>query len=543
MAKVFRISVLLAMALFLAQSLGASIADNLVNAEWLQQHLNDPGVLILDASPAQVYAEKHIPGAISVDVYVYGVKDAATAEMEQRFQSWGVSPGKKIVLYDQGGNMTATRIFFALDYYGYPEKDLAILDGGLAKWQELGLAVTKDVAPVAKGSWRIAKMNSALRARLPEVLDATGDPSANALVEGLGPNWHFGEIVAFDRGGHIPNGILLPSADFYNADKTFKSPEEIRRMLDYVGVRPQQRIYTYCGGGVAASVPFFALKFIVKYPSVKLYVDSEMGWLSDERSLPYWTYDAPYLMRDAKWLQWHNNPMIRTYVGADVSIVDVRPPDAFNKGHIAFSLNVPADVFAKSVADPAKLASVLGPAGVDASQEAVVVSGSGITKEAALAFVMLEKLGQKRVSLLTESFDHWTTLGLSLKTEPTAVGPKKGPRDTTIAPTVYPANLRKGIVIADANGANGLYPRVFIASGKDVPSKTQEGKVVHVPYGELLNGDGTPKEAKEIWKILAKAGVPRYAELVCISNDPGEAAANYVVLKLMGFPDVKVLVL
>jgi 3-mercaptopyruvate sulfurtransferase SseA len=55
-------------------------------------------------------------------------------------------------------------------------------------------------------------------------------------------------------------------------------------------------------------------------------------------------------------------------------------------------------------------------------------------------------------------------------------------------------------------------------------------------------GAGTPKPAKDIWSILTKAGVPRYAELVCYSEDPGEAAANYFILRLMGFPDVKVLV-
>ena len=61
-----------------------------------------------------------------------------------------------------------------------------------------------------------------------------------------------------------------------------------------------------------------------------------------------------------------------------------------------------------------------------------------------------------------------------------------------------------------------------------------------MPYTELLNADGSPKPAKDIWSIIAKAGVPRYAEIVCFSDDPGEAAVNYYILKLMGFPDIKV---
>jgi 3-mercaptopyruvate sulfurtransferase SseA len=64
-----------------------------------------------------------------------------------------------------------------------------------------------------------------------------------------------------------------------------------------------------------------------------------------------------------------------------------------------------------------------------------------------------------------------------------------------------------------------------------------------VPYTDLLNPGGTPKLAKDIWNILAKAGLPRHAEIICVADDPGEAAANYFILKLMGFPNVKVLLM
>jgi len=110
------------------------------------------------------------------------------------------------------------------------------------------------------------------------------------------------------------------------------------------------------------------------------------------------------------------------------------------------------------------------------------------------------------------------------------------------APTAYRADPRPGIVVRDVSTA-GLYPKVYIASGKSLPARVPEGKVVHVPYTDLVNADGTPKAAKDLWAILVKAGVPRYAELVSVSDDPGEAAANYFILKLMGYPDVKVLLM
>lgn len=521
----------------LLQTRPASAAEspkgNLVDVTWLEKHLHNTDVLILDASSAQTYAAKHIPGAVSVDLFAwYGLKELPPAEMERMYQAWGVSPGKQVVMYDQGGTFLATRLFYSLYYFGFPAGDLLILDGGFFKWQEAGLPVTKDVPPAAtRGSFTITSIREDVRAKLPEFLTASGDKANNVLVDALGADWHFGQVVPFNRGGHVPNSLSMPSADFFNPDKTFKSPAEIRHMLAYLDVRPEQQVYTYCGGGVAASAPFFALKFLVDYPHVKLYSESELGWLSDERELPYWTYDAPFLMRDARWLQFFGGQMNRTYGGAGVSIVDLRSADAFKQGHVPLAMNIPAEAFTSHITKPEKLAGILGSAGVDASHEAVIFSGSGLTKEAALAFLLLETLGQKKVSVFMDSMDKWSQLGFAIKTDVPAA-----------KASAYARDVRTRAMIADPNETSGRYSKVFIASGKDLPAELSVGKVVHVPYTDLVNPDGAPRAAKDLWSIFTKAGVPRYAELVCFSDDPGEAAVNYFLLRLMGYVDVKVLV-
>jgi 3-mercaptopyruvate sulfurtransferase SseA len=198
------------------------------------------------------------------------------------------------------------------------------------------------------------------------------------------------------------------------------------------------------------------------------------------------------------------------------------------------------DTFRNHLKDPAALAG-LGPAGVNPAHEAVVISGAGITKESALAFLLLEQLGQKKVSVFMDTMEYWSKRGYAVKKDATIVAPKKVRHDLAVPPVDYRATLGK-VVITDPKSTKGLYPKVFIASGKTVPAQAVEGKVVHVPYTELLNDDGSPKPAKDIWNIIAKAGVPRYAELVCFSDDPGEAAVNYFIMRLMGFPDIKVLV-
>ena len=518
------------------------IRGNLASVQWLEKNLQRDEVLLLDASPGQMYSAQHIPGAVNVDVFTWGGREMSAPEMEKRIQSWGVSEGKKVVIYDQGGSYLATSLFFDLYDHGFPAADLFVLDGGIARWKATGGAVTKDpVAAPKPGTFRVAQRREDVRVRLPEFLVASGDPANNALVEALEPAYHFGGAKFFDRAGHVPNAIMLPSGDFFNADKTFKSAAEIRPMLAYLGIRPEQQIHAHCGGGIAASVPFFAMKFMLDYPRVKLYKESQLEWLRDERGLPYWTYDAPNMLREKSWLASWGAPMLRSFGVAKLSIVDVRPAESYRQGHVPYAVNIPAAVFRDHLATPAKLAEVLGAAGVEMSHEAVIVADGGLNAGAALAFLLLEKLGQKKVSVLLGSVDDWGLEGLPLAKDATTVGPRKSPQDLAVPVTTYPASVRPGIVAGGAQGAAGPYPRIYLASGRTMPAKAPEGKVVHLPYADLLLPGGTPKPAKDIWNILVKAGLPRYAEIVCIADDPGEAAANYFILKLMGFPDVKVL--
>src|SRR5258708_5466371 len=147
---IHRLLVVIASVVFMVQP--ALAADSgkghLASVQWLEKNLGRDDVLLIDASPPQMYSAKgHIPGAVSVDVFSFGGRPLSPAEMERLIQSWGVSAGKKIVLYDQGATYFATSLFFDLYYYGFPAKDLVVLDGGLAKGQGGGGAGPKEPPP------------------------------------------------------------------------------------------------------------------------------------------------------------------------------------------------------------------------------------------------------------------------------------------------------------------------------------------------------------------------------------------------------------
>ncbi|MBL8518015.1 MAG: hypothetical protein JNM76_13720 [Betaproteobacteria bacterium] len=514
---------------------------NLVSVEWLKRNLARKDLVLLDASAPPAYMKGHIPGAISASILAHGVQEMSPERMEARYRGYGIKDDSLIVVYEQGDAMSdfqpmwSHHLFYDLYYHGFPPNRLLLLDGGLEKWKAEGGEVT--ATPTAKpeaGNFRVTQTREAVRVRLPDVLVASGDPKKATLIEALEPDNHFGEKGFFDRTGHIPNSVMLPARDFFNADRTFKSPEELRRMFDYLGVKPGQTVYSHCGGGVAAAVPFFALKFILEHEDVRLFRESQVGWLQDDRGLPFWTYSAPQMMRDTTWAKTWGGAMMRMYRNSAIDFIDARPVEDFKFRHARFALNVPAATVRPHLHDPAKLASLFGEAGVNVNNEALVMAGSGITPDAALVYVALEAAGQKRVSVLPEGLELAATKGLAVNDA------AKASAAPPVVKRAYQASPRGATIIRNAGETRGLYPKVFVVSDTKPLGKTPPGKVVQLPYTEMLRPDGTPKAAKDLWKLMSDAGIPRYAELVTVGEDAGAAAVNYLVLKLMGFPDVKV---
>ena len=157
MSKIFGrwLLAFIAVSLCFAQT-PAAASGQLTTAQWLRDNLNRPDLLIIDASPGKLHAAGHIPGAVNVDVFTYGARDMSAAEKEKQIQSWGIDSNKTVVIYDQGGTYLATSLLFDLYYNGFPRDRLVVLDGGFAKWQAAGGAVTKEPTPKpAPGTFRV----------------------------------------------------------------------------------------------------------------------------------------------------------------------------------------------------------------------------------------------------------------------------------------------------------------------------------------------------------------------------------------------------
>src|SRR5207342_1436377 len=103
-------------------------------------------------------------------------RDVQVQEMERMYQAVGIDPAKTVVMYDQGGSWFAPRLYFQLLYHGFPPDKLAILDGGMAKWQADGHPVSKEATPAPKpGTFKVTRVNEQERTRPAQLVAASGE--------------------------------------------------------------------------------------------------------------------------------------------------------------------------------------------------------------------------------------------------------------------------------------------------------------------------------------------------------------------------------
>jgi 3-mercaptopyruvate sulfurtransferase SseA len=525
--------------LTLLQGAAALASDRLVDPAWLRARLGQPTLVLLDASPAPLQARGRITGAVAVDVFRLGAREPSPDEMQAQMRSWGISANSTVVIYDQGASFFAPRLFFDLLEHGVPAERLHLLDGGMARWLASGgTTVTAAAVPPRAGNVRVSSRRTDLRSELEDVLRATGDPAGHAVLDAMTPDYFYGASKFFDRAGHLPQALLLPVQELFNEDKTFKSPAALRAQLSWLGVRPEQQIHTYCGGGGAAAAPFFALRFIAGYQQVRMFKGSQRAWLSDARQLPMWTWAQPQMLRPVEWLAGWNHRMLRQFGAVQLSVIDIRPREAYDLGHVPFALHVPADVWRRHAADPAALGAALAAAGVDPMHEAVVVSERGVDPDAALAWALLERLGQRQVSILDGGMDAWALRGQPLTKAPTEVGAATGAKGYSVPATRYPVpTVGASGSRAQNTSAPGAAPTLVWRTEATAPAS--DSAIVHLAARSLLASEGQFKSAYALWDTLQQAGVTRWRPIECVADDAGEAALGCLALRLLGYPQAQ----
>jgi thiosulfate/3-mercaptopyruvate sulfurtransferase len=258
------------------------LPGTLVSPEWLVERLNHPGlqsvdirgyVMTEDLGEGRQHAEyvgardeydsEHIPGSVFVD-WTTDIVDpdnevkaqlAPAGRFAEAMGRRGVGDETDVVLVDHTGGHFATRLWWALKYYGHDRA--AVLDGGFNRWKALGLPLT-DAVPEVESRTFSPRERPELRVEAEEVLARIGERSS-VIVDARDPAQYTGAIRRGDRGGHVPSAVNVWAKSLVNDDGTWKADDELREILEEGGVRADVPVVAYCNGGVTATAVLFAL--------------------------------------------------------------------------------------------------------------------------------------------------------------------------------------------------------------------------------------------------------------------------------------------
>lgn len=240
----------------------------LVPVSWLAARLDDPAVVVVDASwylPAQnrsavgEYQTGHIPGAVFWDLDALSERATDLPHMLPDIETLGRSIGTlgignddAVVVYDGSGyNMSAARVWWTLRIAGHEQ--VAVLDGGLAAWRAAGLPLKTGWTP-----WRPRGFRATLREELVRSRDQVTwvkSKGGAQVLDARSPGRFAGtepEPRPGLRGGHIPGARNLPYAELIGADGLMLSPDALREKFQAAGLDLRKPVITSCGSGVTA---------------------------------------------------------------------------------------------------------------------------------------------------------------------------------------------------------------------------------------------------------------------------------------------------
>ena len=256
--------------------------DVLVEPEWLEQHLSDDSIRIVevDENPA-LYREAHIPGAIGFD-WRLDLQDQVKRDFlgpedfGALFGSRGISNDHQVILYGDRNNWFAAYTYWYLKYYGHD--NVKLLNGPRERWISEGRPTTVDLPSYPETTFAGEPGDDTIRAKRDEVLAALKD--SHELVDVRSPQEYSGELIAMpgyenegaQRAGHIPGAKSIPWAQAVKEDGTFKSADDLRTIyLEKNSVDPARDTIAYCRIGERSSHTWFVLKYLLGLKNVRNY--------------------------------------------------------------------------------------------------------------------------------------------------------------------------------------------------------------------------------------------------------------------------------
>ena len=258
-----------------------SRSDVLTDADWVEAHGSDPGVVLVEVDEdTSAYDKGHIRNAVKID-WKADLQDPVRrdfvdkAGLEALLSERGISNDDTVILYGGNNNWFAAYAYWYFKLYGH--NNVKLLDGGRKKWELESRELVTDVPQRAKTSYHAREQDEAIRAFRDEVIAAIGQDN---LVDVRSPDEFAGRLLApahlpqeqAQRGGHIPTAKNVPWSKAAEEDGTFKSDDALRTLYgDEAGVDFSKDTIAYCRIGERSAHTWFVLHELLGQPNVKNY--------------------------------------------------------------------------------------------------------------------------------------------------------------------------------------------------------------------------------------------------------------------------------
>jgi thiosulfate/3-mercaptopyruvate sulfurtransferase len=253
----------------------------LVNADWVESHLDDSNIVLLEVDEdTTAYDKGHIRNALKVH-WKEDLQDPVRRDFvnQQQFEALagrlGIRNDDTVVLYGGNNNWFAGYAYWYFKLYGHDK--VLLLDGGRKKWELDSRELTEEVRAVEPSTYTATEPNLEIRAFRDEVVASIGQ---KFLVDVRSPDEYAGRLLApahlpqesAQRGGHVPTAVNVPWSKAANDDGTFRSDDELRQIYGDAGLEfGSKDTIAYCRIGERSAYTWFVLHEILDEPNVKNY--------------------------------------------------------------------------------------------------------------------------------------------------------------------------------------------------------------------------------------------------------------------------------
>jgi thiosulfate/3-mercaptopyruvate sulfurtransferase len=258
-----------------------SRSDVLVDADWVQEHLDDPGLVLVEVDEdTAAYDKGHIKGAVKID-WKKDLQDPVRrdfvdrAGFEKLLSERGIGNDDTVILYGGNNNWFAAYAYWYFKLYGH--QSVQLLDGGRKKWELDSREMVTEVPSRPATTYRAQEQDRSIRAFRDDVVAAIGNLN---LVDVRSPDEFAGRLLApahlpqeqAQRGGHIPTARNVPWSKAAEEDGTFKSDDALRALYgDEAGLDFSKDTIAYCRIGERSAHTWFVLHELLGQPNVKNY--------------------------------------------------------------------------------------------------------------------------------------------------------------------------------------------------------------------------------------------------------------------------------